>query len=38
MVRSRWAGIYTVGMAKKIFDRDNIIPGRKILIDGWNTL
>lgn len=38
MVGSRCAGIYTVGMAKKIFAMDNIIPGRKILIDGWNTL
>lgn len=38
MVGSRCAGIYTVGMAKKIFAMDNIIPGRKILMDGWNTL
>ena len=38
MVGSRCAGIYTVGMAKKIFAMDNIVPGRKILINGWNTL
>ncbi|MCC3870054.1 FAD-dependent oxidoreductase [Terrisporobacter mayombei] len=38
MVGNRCAGIYTVGMAKKIFAMDNMIPGRKILIDGWNTL
>lgn len=37
MVGSRCAGIYTVGMAKKIFSMD-MIPGRKILINGWNTL
>ena len=38
MVGNRCAGIYTVGMAKKIFAMDNMIPGRKILIYGWNTL
>lgn len=38
MVGSRSAGIYTVGMAKKVFAMDNMVPGRKILIDGWNTL
>ena len=37
MVGSRCAGIYTIGMAKKIFAMD-MIPGRKILIYGWNTL
>lgn len=37
MVGNRCAGIYTVGMAKKIFSM-NMIPGKKILIDGWNTL
>lgn len=38
MVGSRCAGIYTVGMAKKVFAMENMVPGRKILIDGWNTL
>lgn len=38
MVGSRCAGIYTVGMAKKIFAMENMIPGRRILINGWNTL
>lgn len=37
MVGSRCSGIYTVGMAKKVFAMD-MVPGRKILIDGWNTL
>lgn len=37
MVGSRCSGIYTVGMAKKIFSMD-MIPGRKILIDGSDTL
>ena len=37
MVGSRCAGIYTIGMAKKIFAMD-MVPGRKILIYGWNTL
>lgn len=37
MVGSRCAGIYTIGMAKKIFAMD-MIPGRKILIYGCNTL
>lgn len=38
MVGNRCSGIYTVGMAKKIFSMENMIPGRKILINGWNTL
>lgn len=38
MVGNRCAGIYTVGMAKKIFDMKNMIPGKKILIDGDDTL
>ena len=38
MVGSRCAGIYTVGMAKKIFAMENMIPGKKILIDGDDTL
>lgn len=37
MIGSRCAGIYTIGMAKKIFAMD-MIPGRKMLIYGWNTL
>lgn len=37
MVGSRCAGIYTIGMAKKVFAMD-IVPGRKMLIYGWNTL
>ncbi len=37
MVGSRCAGIYTIGMAKKIFSMD-MIPGRKILINGCETL
>ncbi|MCC3864767.1 FAD-dependent oxidoreductase [Terrisporobacter petrolearius] len=37
MVGSRCSGIYTVGMAKKVFAMD-MVPGRKIPIDGWNTL
>ena len=37
MVGSRCAGIYTIGMAKKIFAMD-MVPGRKMLIYGWNTL
>lgn len=37
MVGSRCAGIYTIGMAKKVFAM-NMIPGRKMLIYGWNTL
>ena len=37
MVGSRCSGIYTVGMAKKIFSMD-MIPGKKILIDGSDTL
>lgn len=38
MLGDRCSGIYTVGMAKKIFAMENMIPGRKILIDGSNTL
>lgn len=38
MVGSRCAGIYTVSMAKKIFAMENMVPGRKILIDGADTL
>lgn len=38
MLGDRCSGIYTVGMAKKIFAIENMIPGRKILIDGSNTL
>lgn len=34
----RCSGIYTVGMAKKIFAMENMIPGRKILIDGADIL
>ena len=37
MVGNRCAGIYTIGMAKKIFAMD-MIPGRKMLIYGWNTI
>ena len=37
MVGSRCSGIYTVGMAKKIFSM-NMIIGKKILIDGHDTL
>ncbi len=35
MVGDRCSGILTVGMAKKIF---NMIPGKNILIDGFETL
>ena len=38
MLGDRCSGIYTVGMAKKIFAMESMIPGRKILIDGSNTL
>lgn len=38
MVGSRCSGIYTVGMAKKIFAMENMIPGKKILIDADDTL
>ncbi len=37
MVGNRCAGIYTIGMAKKIFSMD-MIPGKKILINGCETL
>ncbi len=38
MVGSRCSGILTVGMAKKIFNMDNMIPGKNIFIDGNDTL
>lgn len=38
MVGDRCSGILTVGMAKKIFSIGNMIPGKNILIDGYETL
>lgn len=38
MVGDRSSGILTVGMAKKIFNIENIIPGKNILIYGDATL
>lgn len=38
MVGDRCSGIYTLGMAKKIFNMDNMIPGKNILIYGNETL
>ncbi|MGL5755537.1 MAG: FAD-binding protein [Paraclostridium sp.] len=38
MVGDRCSGILTVGMAKKIFSLENMIPGKKILIAGNATL
>lgn len=38
MLGDRCSGIYTVGMAKKIFAMENMVPGRKILIDGSDIL
>lgn len=38
MVGNRCSGILTVGMAKKIFSICNMIPGKNILIDGYETL
>lgn len=38
MVGSRTSGILTVGMAKKIFAMNNMIPGKNILIVGDATL
>ena len=38
MVGDRCSGILTVGMAKKIFSIGNMIPGKNILIDGFETL
>ena len=38
MVGDRCSGILTVGMAKKIFSICNMIPGKNILIDGYETL
>lgn len=34
MVGDRCSGIFTVGMTKKIFSMDNMIPGKEILIAG----
>lgn len=38
MLGDRCSGIYTVGMAKKIFAMENMVPGIKILIDGSDIL
>lgn len=38
MVGDRCSGILTVGMAKKIFSICNMIPGKNIIIDGYETL
>ena len=38
IVGDRCSGILTVGMAKKIFSICNMIPGKNILIDGYETL
>lgn len=38
MVGDRCSGIYTLGMAKKIFNMDNMVPGKNILIYGNETL
>lgn len=38
MVGDRCSGILTVGMTKKIFSMDNMIPGKNILIAGNSTL
>lgn len=38
MVGSRCSGVLTVGMAKKIFNMDNMIPGKNIFIVGNDTL
>lgn len=38
MVGDRCSGILTVGIAKKIFSIGNMIPGKNILIDGYETL
>ncbi|MGL5346946.1 MAG: NAD(P)/FAD-dependent oxidoreductase [Peptostreptococcaceae bacterium] len=38
MVGDRCSGIYTLGMAKKIFNMKNMIPGKNILIYGNETL
>lgn len=38
MVGDRSSGILTVGMAKKIFNMGNIIPGKNILICGDSTI
>lgn len=38
MVGDRCSGIFTLGMAKKIFNMDNMIPGKNILIYGNEIL
>lgn len=38
MVGSRCSGVLTVGMAKKIFNMENMIPGKNIFIAGNETL
>ncbi|MDU6248166.1 MAG: hypothetical protein E6612_04505, partial [Paeniclostridium sordellii] len=38
MVGDRCSGILTVGMTKKIFSMENMIPGKEILIAGDATL
>lgn len=38
MVGDRCSGIYTLGMAKKIFSMENMVPGKNILIYGNETL
>lgn len=38
MVGDRCSGIYTLGMAKKIFNMNNMVPGKNILIYGNDTL
>ncbi|MEG2786849.1 MAG: FAD/NAD(P)-binding oxidoreductase [Romboutsia sp.] len=38
MVGDRCSGILTVGMTKKIFSMDNMVPGKKVLICGDATL
>ena len=37
-VGDRVSGIFTVGMAKKVFSMDNMIPGKNILIIGDSTI
>lgn len=38
MIGDRCSGIYTLGMAKKIFNMENMVPGKNILIYGNETL
>lgn len=38
MVGDRCSGIYTLGMAKKIFNMNNMVPGKNILLYGNETL